>query len=96
MTEQPTSYERPDPGATPADAHGAFLPASAPAHGPGSTSSSSPSSSPPSSVPASPASAASSASGPATEHTHDPHEVTIQLDAVQFGDDVLRAMPGKH
>ncbi|MET8218659.1 hypothetical protein [Streptomyces hirsutus] len=31
-----------------------------------------------------------------TEHTHDPHEVTIQLDAVQFGDDVLRAMPGKH
>ncbi|MFD5660651.1 hypothetical protein, partial [Streptomyces hirsutus] len=31
-----------------------------------------------------------------TEHTHDPHEVTIQLDAVQFGDGVLRATPGKH
>ncbi|MFE9925652.1 hypothetical protein ACFYQA_30035 [Streptomyces sp. NPDC005774] len=31
-----------------------------------------------------------------TEHTHDPHEVTIQLDAVRFGDGVLRATPGKH
>ncbi|MEF9904246.1 hypothetical protein [Streptomyces sp. P9-A2] len=31
-----------------------------------------------------------------TEHTHDPHEVTVQLDAVQFGDSVLRATPGKH
>ncbi|ODA75127.1 hypothetical protein APS67_000841 [Streptomyces sp. AVP053U2] len=32
----------------------------------------------------------------ATEHTHDPHEVTVQLDAVQFGDGVLRATPGRH
>ncbi|MGY0067657.1 hypothetical protein ACWZEH_12690 [Streptomyces sp. QTS137] len=31
-----------------------------------------------------------------TEHTHDPHEVTVQLDAVQFGDGVLRATPGRH
>ncbi|WP_461090681.1 SpoIIE family protein phosphatase [Streptomyces incanus] len=72
VTEQPTSYERPDPGATPADAHGAFLPASAPAHGPGSTSSSSP----PSSAPASPASptslASSGTAGPGAEHSQ-PH-----------------------
>ncbi|GAB2741723.1 hypothetical protein [Streptomyces bullii] len=29
-----------------------------------------------------------------TEHTHDPHEVTVQLDAVQFGDGVLRQARG--
>ncbi|MEV0693563.1 SpoIIE family protein phosphatase [Streptomyces sp. NPDC050388] len=40
VTEQPTSYERPEPGATPADARGALLPASTPAHGPDVTSSS--------------------------------------------------------
>ncbi|MEU9593242.1 hypothetical protein ACGF7W_00235 [Streptomyces sp. NPDC048219] len=39
--------------------------------------------------------------GPASgsDHTHDPHEVTVQLDAVQLGDGVLRraaAGPGKH
>lgn len=34
----------------------------------------------------------------ATDHAHDPHEVTVQLDAVQLGDGVLRrvdAGPGK-
>ncbi|WP_171991043.1 hypothetical protein [Streptomyces sp. JHA26] len=34
-----------------------------------------------------------------TEHTHDPHEVTVQLDAVQLGDGVIRRAtsgPGKH
>ncbi|WP_107068607.1 SpoIIE family protein phosphatase [Streptomyces sp. NBRC 110035] len=56
MTEQPTSYERPEPGVTPADARGAFPPASAPAHGPGSTSSSSP---PP----------AADTAGPGAEHS---------------------------
>ncbi|PWI12036.1 serine/threonine protein phosphatase [Streptomyces sp. NWU339] len=53
MTEQPTSYERPEPGATPADARGALLPASTPAHGPGVTSSS----------------AAGPAGGPGAEHS---------------------------
>ncbi|MFE1844063.1 hypothetical protein [Streptomyces sp. NPDC059515] len=28
------------------------------------------------------------------DHTHDPHEVTVQLDAVQFADGVLRRTPG--
>nr|WP_042175625.1 SpoIIE family protein phosphatase [Streptomyces sp. NBRC 110035] len=56
VTEQPTSYERPEPGVTPADARGAFPPASAPAHGPGSTSSSSP---PP----------AADTAGPGAEHS---------------------------
>ncbi|WP_437029363.1 hypothetical protein [Streptomyces sp. enrichment culture] len=28
------------------------------------------------------------------EHTHDPHEVTVQLDSVQFTDGVLRRTPG--
>ncbi|MGY0069509.1 SpoIIE family protein phosphatase [Streptomyces sp. QTS137] len=60
VTEQPTSYERPEPGVTPADAHGAVLPASAPAHGPGPTSSSSP---PP---------VASGTAGPGAEHSQ-PH-----------------------
>ncbi|MEV5551040.1 hypothetical protein AB0L35_33735 [Streptomyces sp. NPDC052309] len=34
--------------------------------------------------------------GPAdgSEHTHDPHEVTVQLDAVQLGDGVLRQAKG--
>src|SRR5690606_40866424 len=27
-------------------------------------------------------------------YTHDPHEVTVQLDAVQFADGVLRRTPG--
>ncbi|WP_181383356.1 SpoIIE family protein phosphatase [Streptomyces sp. NWU339] len=53
VTEQPTSYERPEPGATPADARGALLPASTPAHGPGVTSSS----------------AAGPAGGPGAEHS---------------------------
>ncbi|GAB3181883.1 hypothetical protein [Streptomyces incanus] len=39
---------------------------------------------------------AAGADADTTEHTHDPHEVTVQLDAVQFGDGVLRATPGKH
>ncbi|MEU3659556.1 hypothetical protein AB0E77_07280 [Streptomyces sp. NPDC032940] len=40
--------------------------------------------------------------GPASagDHTHDPHEVTVQLDAVQLGDGVIRRAsasgPGKH
>ncbi|MEV0304096.1 hypothetical protein [Streptomyces prasinus] len=42
------------------------------------------------------AAVSTAAGADATEHTHDPHEVTIQLDAVRFGDGVLRAMPGKH
>ncbi|MFD3736115.1 hypothetical protein [Streptomyces sp. NPDC058632] len=40
--------------------------------------------------------AGAAADADATEHTHDPHEVTVQLDAVQFGDGVLRATQGKH
>ncbi|GAB2788502.1 hypothetical protein GCM10027073_20780 [Streptomyces chlorus] len=40
--------------------------------------------------------AGAAADADTTEHTHDPHEVTVQLDAVQFGDGVLRATPGKH
>ncbi|MYR41175.1 hypothetical protein GTW67_03875, partial [Streptomyces sp. SID5910] len=47
---------------------------------------------------------ASGAADPApaggTDHTHDPHEVTVQLDAVQLGDGVIRRAatksPGKH
>ncbi|MBL3665769.1 SpoIIE family protein phosphatase [Streptomyces sp. M2CJ-2] len=63
VTEQPTSYERPEPGVTPADARGALLPASTPAHGPGVTSSSAPPSA------SSSASAAGPAGGPGAEHT---------------------------
>ncbi|MGP3733826.1 SpoIIE family protein phosphatase [Streptomyces sp. GDS52] len=59
VTEQPTSYERPEPGVTPADARGALLPASTPTHGPGMTSSSTPPS----------ASASGPAGGPAAEHS---------------------------
>ncbi|WP_406725727.1 SpoIIE family protein phosphatase [Streptomyces sp. GD-15H] len=58
VTEQPTSYERPEPGVTPADARGALLPASTPARGPGATSPSAPPA-------ASSASAASPTAGPA-------------------------------
>ncbi len=32
--------------------------------------------------------------GEAADHTHDPHEVTVQLDAVQLGDGVLRRADG--
>ncbi|MGW5970888.1 SpoIIE family protein phosphatase [Streptomyces sp. NPDC055186] len=59
VTEQPTSYERPEPGVTPADARGALLPASTPTHGPGMTSSSTPP----------PASSSAAADGPAAEHS---------------------------
>ena len=34
-----------------------------------------------------------------SDHTHDPHEVTVQLDAVQLGDGIIRRAangPGKH
>ncbi|MFI8192145.1 hypothetical protein ACIF8T_25740 [Streptomyces sp. NPDC085946] len=31
----------------------------------------------------------------AAGHTHDPHEVTVQLDAVQLGDGLLRQAPGR-
>ncbi|WMI59027.1 hypothetical protein RBH85_21220 [Streptomyces rochei] len=34
------------------------------------------------------------AAGEAADHTHDPHEVTVQLDAVQLGDGVLRRADG--
>ncbi|MFD6326783.1 SpoIIE family protein phosphatase [Streptomyces sp. NPDC058442] len=61
VTEQPTSYERPEPGVTPADARGALLPASTPTHGPGMTSSSTP--------PSASASAAGPTGGPAAEHS---------------------------
>ncbi|MGY3203804.1 SpoIIE family protein phosphatase [Streptomyces sp. TE5632] len=63
VTEQPTSYERPEPGVTPADARGALLPASTPAHGPGVTSSSAPPAA------SSSASAAGPAGGPGAEHS---------------------------